>query len=133
MNCISLYHYGIIFILGTTNNFQHRGLIPRAISKLYRDIQDLHESDITVRVSYLEIYKERLYDLLSTISMENSGVSKMVVCENNQGMSYVKGLGCHIAKNEEDALNFLFEVRNVTLYFTKFWKSLYSRFKLSFS
>lgn len=119
VDCISLYHYGIIFVVGTTSNFQHRGIIPRAISKLYRDIQDLHEYDITVRVSYLEIYKESMYDLLSTISVENSRVSKMVVCENDQGMTYVKGLRCHIAKNEEDALNFLFEVRNVASYFIR--------------
>ena len=119
VDCISLYHYGIIFVVGTTSNFQHRGIIPRAISKLYRDIQDLHEYDITVRVSYLEIYKESMYDLLSTISVENSRVNKMVVCETDQGMTYVKGLRCHIAKNEEDALNFLFEVRNVALYFIR--------------
>lgn len=34
----------------------------------------------------------------------------MVVSENQDGV-FVKGLSCHLAQNEEEALNFLFEVK----------------------
>ena len=52
-----------------------------------------------------------MYDLLSSISEtdpQGSG-EPMVVTENQDG-TYVKGLASHLAQNEEEALNLLFEV-----------------------
>ena len=66
------------------------------------------------RVSYLEIYNESMVDLLATlpeaISQENG--QTLTVAENQYGV-YVKGLSCHLTQNEEEALNYLFEVRNI--------------------
>ena len=63
------------------------------------------------RVSYLEIYNETMFDLLSTLpeSMNASHITPMTVVEDDSGV-YVKGLNCHLATSEEDALNLLFEV-----------------------
>lgn len=95
---------------GTTGNFQHRGIIPRAISQLYKDIDDRPEFDISVRISYLEIYKDSISDLLNTLRGENTvNNTNLTITEDDQGMTYVKGLACHVAKNEEEALNLLFE------------------------
>ena len=68
------------------------------------------------RISYLEIYNETMFDLLSTMNTPGSGtegmvpqLSPMTVVEDENGC-YVKGLSCHLAQNEEEALNLLFEV-----------------------
>ena len=63
-------------------------------------------------MSYLEIYNETMFDLLSTLpeswSQLNEG-QPMTISENEDGI-YVKGLSCHLVQNEEEALNLLFEV-----------------------
>ncbi|KAK3794847.1 hypothetical protein RRG08_056685 [Elysia crispata] len=105
---------------GATESYRHRGLIPRAISQLFRQIEDRLEYSITVRVSYMEIYNEGMFDLLGQLpdaawSSATSGnrdlfptPDPMVVTENQDGV-FVKGLSCHLAQNEEEALNLLFE------------------------
>ncbi|XP_046327027.1 kinesin-like protein KIF9 isoform X1 [Haliotis rufescens] len=95
---------------GATENYKHRGLIPRSLSQLFREIEERPELAITVRVSYLEIYNESMFDLLSSLpeSWNQSQAEPMVVVENQDGV-FVKGLSCHLAQNEEEALNLLFE------------------------
>lgn len=101
---------------GATESYQHRGLIPRAISQLFRQIEDRLEYSNTVRVSYLEIYNEGMFDLLGNMPEAAWNSNKdpftspehMVVTENQDGV-FVKGLSCHLAQNEEEALNLLFE------------------------
>ncbi|PVD37645.1 hypothetical protein C0Q70_00243 [Pomacea canaliculata] len=97
-------------ITGATENFRHRGLIPRALSQLFKEIEERLEFSIIVRISYMEIYNEVMYDLLASLpDVENpSGKETMVLTENQDGV-YVKGLSCHLAQNEEEALNLLFE------------------------
>ena len=43
---------------GSTQDYRYRGIIPRAIHKLYTKISQRYEDQIIVRVSYLEIYQE---------------------------------------------------------------------------
>jgi len=102
---------------GATESYKHRGMIPRAISQLFKQIEDRLESSITVRVSYMEIYNEGMFDLLGSLpeptwSNNNREAfmtpDAMVVTENQDGV-FVKGLSCHLAQNEEEALNLLFE------------------------
>lgn len=65
------------------------------------------------RISYLEIYNETMFDLLSTVpetwNQNEPEQNKMVIVENQDGI-YVKGLSCHLVQTEEEALNLLFEV-----------------------
>lgn len=65
---------------------------------------------ITVRVSYLEIYNENLFDLLSTLPYVGPSVTPMTIVENPQGI-FIKGLSVHLTSQEEDAFSLLFEVR----------------------
>lgn len=50
---------------GSTIDYKYRGLIPRCISVLFQEIEARYEQDITVGISYLEIYNEMMYDLLA--------------------------------------------------------------------
>ncbi|KAI9349548.1 P-loop containing nucleoside triphosphate hydrolase protein [Obelidium mucronatum] len=96
---------------GATENYKHRGLIPRAISHIFREVAERPQMACTVRISYLEIYNEQIVDLLSPDSTSDSNESgALVVVEDNKtGVSHVKGLTMQIANNEEEALNLLFE------------------------
>ncbi|XP_077997452.1 kinesin-like protein KIF9 [Glandiceps talaboti] len=94
---------------GATENYKHRGVIPRAIAQVYREVEDRPEHAITVRISYLEIYNETMFDLLSTLPDSIQSVPQMTIVEDESGGVYVKGLSVHLAHNEEEALNLLFE------------------------
>lgn len=41
-----------------------KGIIPRAIQELFQHISENHNIDFCVKVSYIEVYKEELRDLL---------------------------------------------------------------------
>lgn len=43
---------------GSPNNYSYRGIIPRAITKLFQEIGKRPEYEFNVRISYLEIYNE---------------------------------------------------------------------------
>ena len=93
---------------GATENYKHRGLIPRAISHVFREVAERPTLAFTIRVSYLEVYNEQMIDLLSTLS-ENTSTETLAVVEEKNGSTHVKGLNVQIANNEEEALNLLFE------------------------
>lgn len=96
---------------GSTERFEHRGIIPRAIQQLFREISERPENAVTVRISYMEIYNECMYDLLATLpGVMPLEPGAMAVTEDNNGFTRVKGLSIHTASNEEEALNLLFEV-----------------------
>ena len=69
------------------------------------------------RISYLEIYNETMFDLLTSLpeTQDQAQLNPMTVVEDQNGC-YVKGLSCHLAQNEEEALNLLFEVSFKTKY-----------------
>nr|XP_054754258.1 kinesin-like protein KIF9 [Lytechinus pictus] len=93
---------------GATENYKQRGIIPRAISQVYKEIEDRPEQAITVRITYLEIYNETMFDLLSTLPYSMQGLPQMTITEDEFGIN-IKGLSVHLAHNEEEALNLLFE------------------------
>ncbi|XP_042330465.1 kinesin-like protein KIF9 [Sceloporus undulatus] len=93
---------------GTTENYLNRGLIPRAIQQVFKSVEEHGSQFITVRISYLEIYNETIFDLLSMMPSGAAIDTPLSVVESPQGVS-VKGLTIHPAPNEETALNLLFE------------------------
>ncbi|KAL5503458.1 hypothetical protein EMCRGX_G010412 [Ephydatia muelleri] len=103
-------------VTGPIENYRLRGIIPRAISQVFRESKDRVESSITIRVSYLEIYNEAMYDLLSTLPDSNpsgsarcpSSVQQLSISEDEQAV-FVKGLTVRVASTEEEALSMLFE------------------------
>lgn len=100
---------------GSCENFQERGIIPRSISKIFSEISNRPEQSIWVRISYLEIYNESIYDLLATIpGTPYVDPSTFSVTEDEGASCRVKGLSVHIASTEEEALNLFFEVSGKT-------------------
>ncbi|MCQ2816694.1 MAG: hypothetical protein MJ252_05435 [archaeon] len=90
------------------NNFNYRGIIPRSISTLFEEIGKKPDYDIEVNISYLEIYNETVFDLLSpTPTFEQRG--DITFQEDARGNVTVKGLSKHPVSNEEEAFNLLFE------------------------
>ncbi|XP_062518444.1 kinesin-like protein KIF9 [Corticium candelabrum] len=96
---------------GTTENFRHRGIIPRALAQVFREIEERPDQSIIIRVSYLEIYNEAMFDLLSTLPDSDASLppNSLTVAESEGGATMVKGLTVRLAHNEEEALNLLFE------------------------
>ncbi|NXT37655.1 KIF9 protein, partial [Pelecanoides urinatrix] len=100
---------------GATAEYKHRGIIPRAIQQVFKATAHSVDPCVTVRISYLEIYNETLFDLLSTVTSNGTGDVQMAVVDCPQGV-YVKGLSIHSVSHEEDALNLLFEARKNKYY-----------------
>ncbi|KAB1264245.1 Kinesin-like protein KIF9 [Camelus dromedarius] len=99
---------------GATENYKHRGILPRALQQVFRMIEERPTHAITVRVSYLEIYNESLFDLLSTLPYVGPSVTPMTIVESPQGV-FIKGLSVHLTSQEEDAFSLLFEAHSRTL------------------
>jgi kinesin family protein 6/9 len=73
---------------GASENYKHRGLIPRTISHMFKEISDRNDLSFIVRVSYLEIYNEQMIDLLG--SNQNEGINDyMSVVEDKIGTLYL--------------------------------------------
>eukprot|EP00916_Digyalum_oweni_P008510 GHVL01014271.1.p1 GENE.GHVL01014271.1~~GHVL01014271.1.p1 ORF type:complete len:528 (+),score=149.41 GHVL01014271.1:130-1713(+) len=97
-------------ITGGAEKYADRGLIPRSISYIFNDCTKRGTATYKVYVSYLEIYNECGYDLLSqekeTKRLED--LPKVRIREDEDGMLHLRNLSVNIAANEEEALNLLF-------------------------
>jgi kinesin family protein 6/9 len=101
---------------GATENYQQRGIIPRTIQHVFKEIQSRQDRSYTVRIGYIEIYNEQLFDLLSTIPMPGQvEYNSNLTIFDDRGDVFVKGLSYQLANSEEEALNLLFEVNTYTL------------------
>jgi kinesin family protein 6/9 len=95
-------------ISGSPNNFNYRGIIPRGITRLFQELGGKPDYDFVVKISYLEIYNESVFDLLSSLPpSEQKG--EITFQEDSKGNVVVKGLSKHIVNSEEEAFNLLFE------------------------
>lgn len=118
-------------MVGHTDNYRLRGVIPRAISHIFQEIRLRPDLAVTVRVSYVQIYNEVMSDLLMSLldcvetqplsvvevtqpSGGNTGLLVMPLPSlpqnDSSGGVTVKGLSTRLVHNEEEALNLLFEV-----------------------
>ena len=93
---------------GSSSNFNYRGIIPRAITRLFQELGGKVEYESKVSISYLEIYNEIIFDLLSPIPA-NEQKGEINFQEDSKGNIIVKGLTKHSVANEEEAFNLLFE------------------------
>ncbi|XP_062813853.1 kinesin-like protein KIF9 isoform X2 [Anolis carolinensis] len=93
---------------GMTESYLNRGIIPRAIQQVFKSVEEHGSQFITVRISYMEIYNETIFDLLSMMPLGAAMDVPLSVVESPYGVS-VKGLTIHPAPTEEVALNLLFE------------------------
>lgn len=96
-------------MIGDTRNYQHRGIAPRAIAQVYEEVDNRIEISYTIHVSYMEIYNDRIYDLLEHFGDADPSASKgeYVVVEDARG-TYVRGLTQVEVTTEQEALDQLF-------------------------
>jgi kinesin family protein 6/9 len=100
---------GKTFTMCGSKAWKERGLIPRIIVDLFKQIKSSTDYIYDIYVSYLEIYNENAYDLLdnehSEIEIENW--KKIVVYEDNNGSIVMKNLSLIKVENEQQALDLL--------------------------
>ncbi|KAM4027143.1 kinesin-like protein KIF9 isoform 2-T2 [Anomaloglossus baeobatrachus] len=101
-------------ITGATENYKNRGVIPRALQQVFKEMGEQSDRAVTARISYLEIYNEALFDLLTPLPDPLPPGPPMTIVDEPQGVS-VRGLSLHHAADEEHALNLLFESHSRTL------------------
>lgn len=97
-------------MIGDTRNYQHRGIAPRAIAQVYEEVDNRIEISYTIHVSYMEIYNDRIYDLLEHFggdSDPSASKGEYVVVEDARG-TYVRGLTQVEVTSEQEALDQLF-------------------------
>ncbi|XP_062985453.1 kinesin-like protein KIF27 isoform X3 [Elgaria multicarinata webbii] len=77
---------------------EERGIIPRAIQEIFQIIFENHNIDFTVKVSYIEVYKEELRDLLE---LETS-MKDLHIREDEKGNTVIVGAkDCQVESVEE--------------------------------
>mmetsp|Transcript_14032 Transcript_14032/g.14066 ORF Transcript_14032/g.14066 Transcript_14032/m.14066 type:complete len:623 (+) Transcript_14032:287-2155(+) len=95
-------------MLGGQQAYKFRGVIPRAISQIFHEVQSKPELSYVIRVSYAEIYNELIYDLISPTPPSDQSGSIMIQDDPKYGIT-LRGLSQSIVNTEEEALNQLFE------------------------
>jgi kinesin family protein 6/9 len=97
---------------GSATVFKYRGILPRAINQVYALCSAKFDQAITIRVSYCEIYNERIRDLLPDAKANQGSMQSdqnLQITDDSRGGVLIKGLQQYVCDSEEDALNCLFE------------------------
>jgi kinesin family protein 6/9 len=96
---------------GDSCNFKQRGVTPRALALLFSLIEDRPQHEFDVSLSYMEIYNERIFDLLSEglgeAEQQQQGELQVVEDPSTRSMQ-VRGLTVQRVRGEEEALDVLF-------------------------
>jgi len=86
---------------------EKHGIIPRTVYKLFADLfegKSQQLSDFTIYCSFMQIYNEKLYDLLQ----DRESKHPLLVRENKYSGIYVQGLTEYVVTNMDDCLTLLF-------------------------
>lgn len=94
--------------MGDTTNYEHRGVAPRSLSQLFSEINARVECEYRVSCTYLELYGDKIFDLLTDLSRTNQA-GEFTIAEEKDGRGvFVRGLNEIPVTNENEALNLLF-------------------------
>jgi kinesin family protein 6/9 len=97
-------------ITGGAERYKDRGIIPRALQRVFAAFKARTDVQYTAYISYLELYNEQGYDLLDpshdTKALEE--LPRVSLMEDEEGNVHLRNLSMHVAASEEEALNLLF-------------------------
>lgn len=89
---------------------EHAGIIPRALSQIFDAVDDLtlddddDDSMITIKLSFLQIYRETIQDLLANNNNNNhNNDDNLAIREDPQKGFYVEGLNEFVVRSYHDA------------------------------
>lgn len=94
--------------MGDTHSYEHRGIAPRALGQLFHEISSRVEYEYRVSCTYLELYGEKIFDLLKDLSNPNQDGEYILTEEKDGRGIHVRGLNEIPIENENEALNLLF-------------------------
>lgn len=97
-------------ITGDAEAFEMRGIIPRALARVFEYASSCSSAEFTLAVSYLEIYQDRGYDLLVKGEEGNrlEDLQRVYAVTDHAGQIILRGLSVNPVRTEEEALSFLF-------------------------
>lgn len=94
--------------MGTTfdgySEAEHLGVIPRAVNDIFENIDRMPDHEFEVHCSFMELYQEQLYDLLSTKGREQNIVD---IREDNNKEIIIPNLTEVAVKTVEETTNCL--------------------------
>lgn len=97
-------------VTGGAEKYADRGLIPRTLSYLFEQFMSDDENDYKMQISYLELYNENGYDLLSP-AHDFKGLEdlpKVTILEDPVSGIKIRNLQTFPVSTEEEAVNQLF-------------------------
>ncbi|KAL1489953.1 hypothetical protein ABEB36_013877 [Hypothenemus hampei] len=96
---------------GSTRKYEERGLIPRSLQDIFSSIEKLQDKPI-IYISYMEIYNEVCYDLLSPrepkVARNLEELPRVWIQENKDGTPQTKNLSVLPVNTEEEAMRLFF-------------------------
>ena len=101
-------------MVGDTSNYSNRGVSPRAIADLFAAMEMRPDLDFKVAATYMEIYNERIFDLLedplARAAKKGAGSRRdFDIVDTRENGIVVRGLTKLAITNEEEALDLLFK------------------------
>ncbi|KAL9644852.1 hypothetical protein ABK040_005332 [Willaertia magna] len=101
---------GKTYTMTGEDDYEKRGIIPRAISLLFEEIEKSKEREFNISLSYLEIYKGHGYDLLDRQRgiKPMSELPKVSIRTDSDGNIVLINLNSVRVRTDEDALDKLF-------------------------
>lgn len=91
-------------IFGTSESFEFRGLLPRALTLLFSEIELRGETTFNLNISCVEVYNNKLHDLLAPFA---SRARDLPISDDGEAVT-VKGLTLRAVQTEADALAVMF-------------------------
>lgn len=96
-------------MIGRAGDYKQRGIVPRALAQIFNEVDARSDMEFNISVSYLEIYNERIFDLLTDNPNPNDDYQIYEEKTHNGNDVIIKGLTKIPVNSEEEALDELFK------------------------
>jgi kinesin family protein 6/9 len=90
-------------MFGGIRHFKYRGVIPRAISYVFQELEKFKTVQFTISLQFFQIYQDIIFDLLSDDEKE------MQLAEDEYGVPFIQNLSNHEITDVHEALQLLID------------------------